>query len=758
MEKKHSTRSDKHSIDYEENIKNLNSEIYKLRAELFKERNELQELKNSRVFGRIIRTRELIGDTRHKLIKLSHLPRDVSHNIFHRIRVIGAPFIPTRARKYLKAQYKITKSRLSKTQVRIEVKNNEPQTIGAPLVSIVIPYFNRHDTIDETVESIGQQTYTKFEVIIVDDGSTLPESIEKINSIRRSGFKAEYITQKNQGVAAARNNGISKAKGRYIICLDSDDILTPTFIEKCTLILESRPDIALVTTNMEVFGVVNEVHKNIEYSPVHIYSNNMVITAAEFRKSDWEAVGGYKSGIGYEDWEFWLNLSEHGFWGKLIPESIFRYRTALNSRYIEDKDAHWVSQKLIRNLHPKYKGNIKKQIILRKGIEYHSSVDTVFVNMNKPSYYKKFDSRKANILITIPWMTFGGAETLIYNYCREIKDEFNITFVTGLQSNNEWEYKFKKITPYIYHLSNLFSDKKLYLEFISNYIYTRNINVLHIIHNGFTFEMLEELRRRHARLRVVVTMFNDRVEYFGESAKYEKYIDIFVTDNKKVAHHYKELLPKKDVKVISNGINCYDEFNPELYDRDKERASLNLESKDLAVFFVGRLSSEKNPDVFIKAAKNIINTRKIKNVKFFIIGDGPMKVTVEEGLKNMTKNQIEYLGYKSNVANYFSAADIFVLPSSIEGFPLSILEAMAMGVAVIASDVGAVAEVVEKGKQGVIVKPGSVKEITEAIVRLSQNPKLLKSMKNNARKKVEIQYSNIILGKNYRSLYEKVVK
>jgi len=109
------------------------------------------------------------------------------------------------------------------------------------------------------------------------------------------------------------------------------------------------------------------------------------------------------------------------------------------------------------------------------------------------------------------------------------------------------------------------------------------------------------------------------------------------------------------------------------------------------------------------------------------------------------------------VARCLSTADIFVLPSSIEGFPLSILEAMAMEVAIIASDVGAVAEVVETGKDGFVVTPGSAKEITESISALGKDANLLASMKKHARHEVETKYSNIALGKNYRRLYKRLI-
>jgi glycosyltransferase involved in cell wall biosynthesis len=443
----------------------------------------------------------------------------------------------------------------------------------------------------------------------------------------------------------------------------------------------------------------------------------------------------------------------------LIPETLFRYRTAIESRYIADKDTHWRTIKDIRNLHPGHKKIIRMLLKKNGNIKHLVNPKTAFINTCGSDMYKKNNNSKVNVLIAIPWMTFGGAETLIVNFCNEIKDKFNLSFVTGLASSHEWEYKFIEITENVYHLNNLFKDDKLYIEFISNYITTRDINVLHIIHTSFVFEMLPELKKRHPNLKVIVTVFNDRAEHFENSVMMEEYIDTFTTDNSKVANLYRQkILKSKTVTVIPNGINSLNVFTPAVVDRQTERNQLGIKTNELAVFFIGRLSEEKNPDVFLKVANKIISNRKENNIKFFIIGDGVMRPEIEKTISDINSPNIKYLGYQSEVARYLSAADIFVLPSSVEGFPLSILEAMAMKVAVISSDVGAVSEVLEKDVDGFIVTPGSVNEIKDAILYLNNDRKQLDIFKQKSRRKVEAKYSNTILGQNYVKLYRDTLK
>jgi len=765
-----------------EELEAYKDEVLELREKVFKLRDELHAMKNARVLGKIIKTRELVGSARKSVKSIPQLPR----RTLHKTRVVVAPFVPRPVRLALKRSIKqsshktrVVVAPFVPRPVRLALKkagnqvlnlgapipasillvDNERWEAGQPLVTVVVPYYNRADTIDDTIDSLKSQSFTNFEVLLINDGSTEEKSIEKLKEINGPELKLKVITQKNEGVAAARNKGISEANGKYIICLDSDDMLASDFIEKCTVMLEASPEIAFVTTNRQDFGVINKEYTNIEFNPAGLIRNNNVITAAEFRKEAWQETGGYKSGIGYEDWEFWLSMVEKGWWGRLLPEPLFKYRTSLQSRYVEDKDIHWRNMKSIKDLHPKYRTNIKNLWRIKQKVFRVVDPTQALINLNRPSHYAQKTNDKPNILVALPWMTFGGAETLILNFCKEIEQSYNLSFVTGLESAHEWEYKFKELSDDIYHLTNLFDDPGYYVEFVSNYIKTRGIDIMHVIHTSAFFDMLPEIKKRHPNLRVVVTVFNDRAEHFSRSVENEGYVDAFSTDNKSVKKHYEQdLKTNKTIEVIPNGINCYEIYNPALFNRNNMRDELGVAKDDLAIFFIGRVSEEKNPDVFCKIADNLLNKEKLEDLKFFVIGDGPMGRQVEKMITDIKSKNIQYLGYQPEVSQYLSAADIFILPSSIEGFPLSILEAMAMKVAVIASDVGAVAEVIDDKENGFVVTPGSVTEISKAIKSLDANREELKRIKNNARKKVENTYSNKILGTNYKKLYEGLRK
>ena len=104
---------------------------------------------------------------------------------------------------------------------------NVSQTSDKPLVSVVIPTFNRADTLGETLDSIFEQTYRPIEVIVVDDGST--DATAEV--IKAYGDQIQYIYQNNAGPSAARNRGISQVGGDLITFLDSDDLWLPSKLE-----------------------------------------------------------------------------------------------------------------------------------------------------------------------------------------------------------------------------------------------------------------------------------------------------------------------------------------------------------------------------------------------------------------------------------------------------------------------------------------------------------------------------------------------
>ncbi|WP_134704972.1 glycosyltransferase family A protein [Ammoniphilus sp. YIM 78166] len=193
-------------------------------------------------------------------------------------------------------------------------------------VSVVIPCFNYGKYLEEAIDSCLNSTFRDIEIIVVNDGSTDPDTISVLENLQKP--KTRVIHQENKGLPCARNTGIAAAKGKYILPLDADDTIEPTYIEKAVAVLESKPGIGFVSAGIRHFGDYN---KEILFPPINFYSllfKNEVTVCSMFRKKAWSDVGGYNELMrqGFEDWDFWISLMKRGWLGYRIPEVLFNYR------------------------------------------------------------------------------------------------------------------------------------------------------------------------------------------------------------------------------------------------------------------------------------------------------------------------------------------------------------------------------------------------------------------------------------------------
>lgn len=232
-----------------------------------------------------------------------------------------------------------------------------------PRVSIIIPCFNQGQYLKEAVDSVLASTYENVEIIVVNDGST--EYLDILENF--SAPKTKIIHQGNQGVASARNNGIKIAAGKYILPLDADDKIHPEYIKKAVKVLEENPEIGIVYCRAMYFGNLNSEWELKEHKFPNYLWENGIFCSAVYKKSDWERSGGYKPQMrnGNEDWEFWITLSELGIGAYKIPEILFYYRQAENTRSLElKKSGNELEQiKDLMRLHPDlYINNLEKII------------------------------------------------------------------------------------------------------------------------------------------------------------------------------------------------------------------------------------------------------------------------------------------------------------------------------------------------------------------------------------------------------------
>jgi GT2 family glycosyltransferase len=201
----------------------------------------------------------------------------------------------------------------------------------SPRISVLMPCFNHGAFIAEAIQSVLDQTFQDFEIIVVDDGSTDPVTRETLSTLTTP--RTRVLTTGNQGLPAARNHAARHATGAFFCALDADDKLALTWFEKAVRVFDERPDVMFVSHWLETFGDEHWTWTPESCELPALLARNSVNGAALVRREAFEAVGGYDESMreGCEDWDFWLRLVERGFPGTIIPEVLFYYRRRADS-------------------------------------------------------------------------------------------------------------------------------------------------------------------------------------------------------------------------------------------------------------------------------------------------------------------------------------------------------------------------------------------------------------------------------------------
>lgn len=245
-------------------------------------------------------------------------------------------------------------------------------------VSVIIPCFNQGRFLGESIESVIDQTFRDFEIIIVNDGSTEEHTLKILAELEKKYPNFSIIHQENRGLAGARNAGIKASKGEFFLPLDADDTIEPTMLEKCHEEITKNQKLGMVYSWVHFFGNDESIWENSGYNFYDLLSANQLTACALVRKKAWEEVGGYdeKMKYGYEDWEFWIRLGKSDWFGKLVKEPLFNYRRHGESMISGSELKHYEIVKYIRT---KHKGLYSKESLKKiKAIWKPHGNDNIF--------------------------------------------------------------------------------------------------------------------------------------------------------------------------------------------------------------------------------------------------------------------------------------------------------------------------------------------------------------------------------------------
>ncbi len=227
--------------------------------------------------------------------------------------------------------------------------------------SVVIPCFNKGAFLGETLDCLARQARPADEVIVVDDGSTDPFTRERLRELcadYSTRLPIQLIEQPNAGPSAARNTGIARATGDWILPLDADDLLTPDALERYARAIEREPEVDIWYPDIIHFGTEENVWWAEEFNPSRLLRENLMVSSAAIRRRLFDEGLHYNERIriGFEDWEFYIHaVCERGAIARPLRAAVFCYRRWGYSRYDLSCERDTAARQQIREERPIYR-------------------------------------------------------------------------------------------------------------------------------------------------------------------------------------------------------------------------------------------------------------------------------------------------------------------------------------------------------------------------------------------------------------------
>ncbi len=248
-----------------------------------------------------------------------------------------------------------------------------------PLISVVMPVFNCGQYLPEALASLFIQSFTDFEVIAINDGST-DNSPEILERFARIDSRIRIINQNNSGIVKALNRGIKESRGAYIARMDGDDISFPSRFQEQVDILNTKPDVVLVAGDFEVIDELSctmyreAVAPDDEFIQRAFYLRNAIAHGSVmFRKSIVESLGGYSDKYGpTEDMALWMHLSKKG---RFAATGTCVYRWRVNRNGITSTNNPESVRQAMKHLERRWKEGkphlLNRRVLIRKLNEYY---------------------------------------------------------------------------------------------------------------------------------------------------------------------------------------------------------------------------------------------------------------------------------------------------------------------------------------------------------------------------------------------------
>lgn len=612
-----------------------------------------------------------------------------------------------------------------------------------PTVSVITPYYNTDRVFLETAHSLIGQSFQDFEWVIVDDGSTDKSSLARLHAIRDSDARIKVIVQENGGPAAARNTAFRNSSGRYICLLDSDDLLEPTFIEKCVWFLESNPNFGFCNTWSVTFGGEEEFlwRVGFERAKEHLKVNSGPLFSV-LRREAFEAGGGYDESIrfGHEDWDFWLARAKAGYWGHTLPEFQEWYRKRSIGRLYQVMN----SVKVHRDF---------EALIARKYACLQSSFPAPSIKPAEPYENVPCEIPFENLLVLpenvrrilflVPWMVTGGADKVNLDWIGALsRNGYQVTICATLEANHNWLSEFARLTPDIFILPNFLRCAD-YPRFLRYLIHSRKIETVLITGSSFGYLLLPFLRAYFPETTFVDLCHAEELHWMNGGhprfgVGYQEMLDLNMVTTSNLRDWMVGRGAKAErIEICHSGIDV-SRLQDSVLPKEQVRSLLGLSADIPVIVFAGRICEQKRPQLLADILHGIAS--RGTGYQALIIGDGEMRPALENRLREANlMSQVRMMGTIEHEAwlQALAASDVFLLPSQYEGISVALLEAMGMGVVPVTAAVGGQDELLNSDCGFLIPRTDcEIDAYVDAVIRLIDDIPLRQGMGRAARKRI----------------------
>jgi len=632
-------------------------------------------------------------------------------------------------------------------------------------LSVIIPTYNRKETLKTTLMSLNDQTFKDFEVIVADDGSS--DGTEQAVKALALSYPVKHVWQRNSGRSAARNMGLEIAAGEIILFIDDHIVSDKRLIEEHVK-YHDKYGVEVVRGLVEFIEKAQDAPKTTEYvderrfkapayeqQPFRIFITNNI----SVKKRALMSVFGFDEDFreyGLQDAEMGYRLKEAGCTFKINPNAVgyifgvgwtYEERCARRRQVGRSSVLFYkkhpsllvkinLSTHLMTILIQKMQSLFEKQLPKKMLMFYNFSTGIKEgFDKYKDKHFAKMHSRfkgiKKSILFVSHISDLSGAPISLTLLAKNLnKGKYHPiialpgkgSIIPKLNSSNVY-YQIYKDTL----IHKLFPSLK-----ICRILKERQIDLIYLNTSASIWAA------KMAKLLMVPVISHIREDLRGLKNLIIR-SKIISCSNKiiLISNWMKSFIRSSKAVVVHNTVDIAD-----FQHLDPDRIRLEFNIKDRIIVFIGSLEERKGIKYLLKAFPLI--KASVPDVKLLIVGKPlPGQKGYLNMLKGLAKDQnIIFAGTRPDVYDIISAGDMLVVPSLSEAFGRTVIEAMACGKPVVASNVGGIPEIVEDGKTGILVPPKDEKALADAVIKLFTSKDLAGSMGAAGRIRAE-QYFNI---------------